>query len=102
MSINRKRLSQAYGNSGDVIIRELRVGPRKIRILLVLIEGMVDKALISETVMKPLADHGKNWKSPQQAFKELSGRSTAKCGGQGDEDPAKTSSRMSPEGDAAS
>jgi spore germination protein KA len=73
LSINRKRLSQAYGNSGDVIIRELRVGPRKIRILLVLIEGMVDKALISETVMKPLADHGKNWKSPQQAFKELSG-----------------------------
>ncbi|MGI6035070.1 MAG: spore germination protein [Limnochordia bacterium] len=71
LSINRRRLSQSYGNSADVIIRELKVGPRKIRVLLVLIDGLVDKTLIAETVMKPLANHGKHWKSPRQAFTEL-------------------------------
>ena len=73
LSVNRKRLSQAYGDSGDVIIRELRVGPRKIRVLLVLIDGLVDNVLIAETVMKPLARRGKDWKSPRQALQELSG-----------------------------
>ena len=33
----------------------------------------MDNVLIAETVMKPLARRGKDWKSPRQALQELSG-----------------------------
>jgi hypothetical protein len=51
---NKSVLQQALGNSPDVVFRNLLIGKRKVKAVLVFISGLADTASIAENVLKSL------------------------------------------------
>ncbi|HHY46259.1 MAG TPA: spore germination protein, partial [Firmicutes bacterium] len=73
--VNRERIKAAFGNSADLVLRKLETGDRgKISILIVHIDGLCDKRLVSETVIEQLTDINHKWDSPKQAYVDLRDR----------------------------
>lgn len=55
LQANEDRIREIFGNSADLVIRHVRVGVNpEIEALIVHLDGMVDKSLLSESVVKPV------------------------------------------------
>ncbi|HHX25474.1 MAG TPA: spore germination protein, partial [Firmicutes bacterium] len=52
---NEALIRDAFGNSCDLIVRKVRFGTgRGIAVLVVHLDGLVDKELVSEAIIKPI------------------------------------------------
>lgn len=75
LDVNRHRIESAYGNSTDLALRELQTGIRgKVRVLIVHIDGLVDKRLVSENVIERITDPSCDWGSSRQVYSDLRDR----------------------------
>lgn len=55
LTINLDRLKEIFGTSNDIVIREFNIGRKgQIKVALLFVEGMTDKLLINESLIKPL------------------------------------------------
>ncbi|MBE3519387.1 MAG: spore germination protein [Firmicutes bacterium] len=68
-------IRQAFGNSSDLVVRELHVGPGgKFTVLMVYLDGLVDKAIISENMIERISDRADRCRTPGQAYDDLKNR----------------------------
>ncbi|MGE5587015.1 MAG: spore germination protein [Clostridia bacterium] len=75
LSVNRERIKAAFGDSADLVLRELRTGARgKISVLVVHIDGLVDKRQLAEAVVEQIVDVDLEWGDPKQAYADLKTR----------------------------
>ncbi|HHY33078.1 MAG TPA: spore germination protein [Firmicutes bacterium] len=75
LSVNRERIESAFGNSPDLVTRELRAGARgRISVLVTHIDGLVDKRLIAEAVVERITGLQLEWTDPAQAYEDLKTR----------------------------
>lgn len=75
LEVNKKRIREAYGNSADLVLRELKVGAqKKISVLIVHIDGLVDKELVSKTIIQPLTQLQLSRTSSKQAYADFKNR----------------------------
>jgi len=75
LEVNKKRIREAYGNSADLVLRELKVGgQKKISALIVHIDGLVDKEIVSKTIIEPLTQLRLSWPSSKQAYIDFKNR----------------------------
>ncbi len=54
----KKRLKAGAGGNADVIIREFEAGPEKVHMLLVYVDGLVNKSLIDQHIIAPIIRAG--------------------------------------------
>ncbi|HHV62289.1 MAG TPA: spore germination protein [Firmicutes bacterium] len=75
LQVNYERIKAAFGNSPDLVLRYLEAGDQgKISALVVHIDGLCDKRLVSETVVEHITDINHKWDSPEQAYVDLRDR----------------------------
>lgn len=75
VKVNEAFIRQAFGNSSDLVVRKLRVGPGgKFTVLLVYVDGLVDKTLISENLIERISDQAGRSRTPEQAYDDLKNR----------------------------
>jgi len=75
LPVNRDRIKAAFGNSADLVLRDLRTGAQgKISALVVHIDGLVDKRQVAEAVIEQITDMGLKWDDPRQAYADLKAR----------------------------
>ncbi|MHB0884725.1 MAG: spore germination protein [Bacillota bacterium] len=56
----KERLKAGAGGSGDVVMRELEAGPDRVRMLLVYVDGLVNKAIIDQHIIAPMVRAGRH------------------------------------------
>lgn len=75
LSVNRERIKAAFGDSADLILRDLETGAQgKISALVVHIDGLVDKRQVTEAVIEQITDIDHKWDSARQAYADLRDR----------------------------
>lgn len=75
VAVNEAFIRQAFGNSSDLVVRELHVGPGgKFTVLLAYVDGLVDKTLIAENLIERISDQADKWRSSEQAYDDLKNR----------------------------
>ncbi len=75
VKVNETLIKQSFGNSSDLVVRELRVGPGgRFTVLVVYVDGLVDKTLISENLIERISDQTAKWCNPEQAYDDLKNR----------------------------
>lgn len=56
IAVNEVSIAAAYGNSADLVIRRIHSGENpKINVLIAHIEGLVDKDLVAESIIRPIS-----------------------------------------------
>lgn len=81
LSVNRERIGSAFGNSPDLVTRDLRTGARgRISALVIHIDGLVDKRLLAEAVVERITGLQLEWTDPAQAYEDLKTRLLASSG----------------------
>uniref|UniRef100_A0A7C5Z3J6 Spore germination protein n=1 Tax=Caldicellulosiruptor owensensis TaxID=55205 RepID=A0A7C5Z3J6_9FIRM len=68
---NIQNIKDEFGNFSDLIIREFKIGPSNIRAFLVMIDGLVDKMVINEHILKPLMKDINIYKNDQSTCQEV-------------------------------
>ena len=72
---NEALIRDAFGNSSDLVIREVRFGISPgIAVLVVHMDGLVDKSLVSEAVIKPIGVTSELFESGQQSPAQIRDR----------------------------
>ena len=75
LQANCERIKDAFGNSPDLVLRNLETGDKgKISVLVVHIDGLCDKRLVSETIIGQVTGINNKWGSPKQAYMDLKDR----------------------------
>ncbi|MEA4882222.1 MAG: spore germination protein [Clostridia bacterium] len=70
-----QRIREEFGNSADLVIRELRAGNKgRVLAAIVHIEGLIDRRLVSEAIVMRIADSDRTWDDSKQAFIDLKER----------------------------
>ena len=81
LSVNRERIGSAFGNSPDLVTRDLWTGARgRISALVIHIDGLVDKRLLAEAVVERITGLQLEWTDPAQAYEDLKTRLLASSG----------------------
>lgn len=81
LGLNRERLQDAFGNSADLVMRELRIGDRgTIAVLVVHIDGLADKRLVSQSVIDQITGPISTCVDPVKAYFELRDRVLSSSG----------------------
>ena len=81
LSVNRERIGSAFGNSPDLVTRDLLTGARgRISALVIHIDGLVDKRLLAEAVVERITGLQLEWTDPAQAYEDLKTRLLASSG----------------------
>ena len=75
LQANCERIKAAFGNSPDLVLRNLETGDKgKISVLVVHIDGLCDKRLVSETIIEQVTSINNKWGSPKQTYIDLKDR----------------------------
>ncbi|MEW6228161.1 MAG: spore germination protein [Bacillota bacterium] len=75
LPVNRERIKAAFGNSADLVLQDLETGAQgKVSALVVHIDGLCDKRLVAEVVIRQIADTEHEWNSGKQAYMDLKDR----------------------------
>lgn len=61
---NKRLLQEIFQNCNDVAFQELWIGPAKKRGIILYQQGLVDKKLLDETVLRPLLTKKEAWPTP--------------------------------------
>ncbi|MGN8647269.1 spore germination protein [Gracilibacillus sp. HCP3S3_G5_1] len=56
LTLNRSHLLQILGNSSDIVIRELQLGKKLTKAIIIFMDGLVDKETIQHYLLNPLLD----------------------------------------------
>lgn len=81
LSVNRERIGSAFGNSPDLVTRDLWTGARgRISALVIHMDGLVDKRLLAEAVVERITGLQLEWTDPAQAYEDLKTRLLASSG----------------------
>lgn len=74
LEANIEGIVQAFGGSGDLVIRRLRAGRSgSIAVAAVHLDGMVDKTLLSQSIIRPIATMTDGFASPSDIMGGLRG-----------------------------
>ncbi len=69
---NIEGIVQAFGGSGDLVVRRLRAGQAgSIRAAVVHLDGLVDKALLAQSIIRPITSMTDKFSSPSDALSAL-------------------------------
>jgi spore germination protein KA len=69
---NMERISTLYGKSSDLVLRKLNTGvDGSIPLLIVHIEGLVNVQRISDNILSPISEWGRNIKDPYEIYSEM-------------------------------